>query len=64
MLNIEPVLPDNWEKLEFPLVFRKKAFRIKIDKKSVELFSESNDILEIFVNKQKYELKDYLRALY
>ena len=64
MLNIEPVLPDNWEKLEFPLVFRKKAFRIKIDKKSVELFSESNDILEIFVNKQKYELKDYLRVLY
>ena len=61
VLNIEPVLPDNWERLEFPLVFRKKSFRIKIDKESVELFSESNDILEIFVNKQKYELKNYLK---
>ena len=64
VLSIEPVLPDNWGKLEFPLVFRKKAFRIKIDKKSVELFSESTDVLEIFINKQKYELKDYLKILY
>ena len=61
ILNIEPLLPDKWTSLEFPLVFRGKALKARIDKKYIELFSESDDIMEISVNKQRYELRNYLK---